>query len=88
MQKRKGRKEIYFRPLYDFLCKYGHCNFDVMYCYFERRTMGVSTEKTNNSFWTLICTLFIFTKLYENIVLAKGEDIKYGTSGDVLNISV
>lgn len=50
--------------------------------------MGVSTEKTNNSFWTLICTLFIFTKLYENIVLAKGEDIKYGTSGDVLNISV
>ncbi|WAJ22338.1 DUF5677 domain-containing protein [Lacrimispora xylanolytica] len=69
-------EQTYFRPLYDFLCKYSHCSFDIMYCYFESENMSFSTEKVNGPFWALICTLFVFTKLYENIVLAKGEDIE------------
>lgn len=69
-------EQRYFRPLYDLLCKFSHCSFDIMYCYFESENMSFSTEKVNGPFWALICTLFVFTKLYENIVLAKGEDIE------------
>lgn len=69
------KEQKFFRPLYDYLCKFSHCNFDVMYCYFESENMSFTTEKVNNSFWALICTLFTFTKLFENIVLAKGEDL-------------
>jgi hypothetical protein len=69
-------EQKYFRPLYDFLCKFSHCSFDIMYCFFESENMSFSTEKVSWPFWTLICTLFVFTKLYENIVLAKGEDIE------------
>lgn len=69
-------EQRYFRPLYDFLCKFSNCSFDIMYCFFESENMSFSTEKVNGPFWALICTLFVFTKLYENTVLAKGEDIE------------
>ena len=65
----------YFRPLYAYLCKFSHCSFDVMHHYFESVNMSFSTEKVNSPFWTLICTLFVFTKLYENIVLEESEDL-------------
>jgi len=69
----KERK--FFRPLYNYLCKFSHCSFDVMHCYFKSESMSFTTEKVNSPFWALICTLFTFTKLYENIVLAQGEDL-------------
>ena len=70
---RLGKDKDYFYDFYDSLCNYAHCNYSIFPCYLADN--GTFTcEKETNPLLTRVMVLFVYTKLFENIVTIEGED--------------
>ena len=68
-----GKDRKYFVDLYDFLCKFAHCNFSTLYYYIDNNDR-YTCDNITNAYIARIIVLFIYTKLFENIVTVEGED--------------
>ncbi len=68
-----GKDKNYFYDLYDYLCNYAHCNFSTLYYYIDKKGL-YTCDNTVNEYLVRVIVLFIYTKLFENIVTVEGED--------------
>jgi len=68
-----GKDKNYFYSLYDYLCDYAHCNFSILNCYIDNHEQ-YTIEKATNSLLVRVLVVFIYTKLFENIVTVEGEE--------------
>lgn len=68
-----GKDRTYFYDLYAFFCNYAHCNYSIITNYLDEHEM-YTYQKTDNSSLVRILVLFVYTKLFENIVTVEGED--------------
>lgn len=72
-QMKLGKDKAYFYDLYAYLCDYAHCNFSTLACYLDDRHMFSVTEK-DNEYMARVLVLFVYTRIFENIVTIEGED--------------
>lgn len=72
-QLKLGKDKAYFYDLYAFFCNYAHCNYSVIPYYLDENEMFTYEKKDNYSL-VKILVLFVYTKLFENIVTVEGED--------------
>lgn len=72
-QLKLGKDKAYFYDLYAFLCNYAHCNYSVIPYYLDETEMFTYAKKDNYELAKTL-VLFVYTKLFENIVTVKGED--------------
>lgn len=68
-----GKDKKYFYELYDYLCDYAHCNFSTLYYYIDNQGR-YTCDNIVNEYLVRVIVLFIYTKLFENIVTVQGED--------------
>ncbi len=68
-----GKDKKYFYDLYDFLCDFAHCNFSTQYYYIDRHDQ-YTCDNVVNEYLVRVIVLFIYTKLFENVVTVDGED--------------
>ena len=68
-----GKDKGYFYDFYEFLCNYAHCNFSIISCYLDERE-SFTVDKVVNAYVVRILVIFVYTKLFEQIVTVEGED--------------
>lgn len=73
-QLKLGEDKRYFYELYEYLCNYAHCNYSVIECYLDKSNNIYTCELDKNSLLTRILTIFIFNKIFEQVVTVEGED--------------
>jgi hypothetical protein len=68
-----GKDETYFSDLYGFFCNYAHCNYSIIPYYLDEHDQ-FTYEKNDNYDMVFTLVLFVYTKIFENIVTVEGED--------------
>lgn len=68
-----GKDKRYFYDFYTFLCNYAHCNYSIIPYYLDEDGM-YTYRKHDNDYTVKILVLFVYTKIFENIVTVEGED--------------
>lgn len=68
-----GKDKSYFYDFYAFLCNYAHCNYSIIPYYTDEDGM-FTCDKKDNYYMIKILVLFVYTKLFENIVTVEGEE--------------
>jgi hypothetical protein len=68
-----GKDKAYFTDLYAYMCNYAHCNYSILICYLDEHESFTCTKKTNDLL-VRVLVLFVYTKIFENIVTVEGED--------------
>lgn len=72
-QMRLGKDKAYFFEFYDYLCNYAHCNYSILDCYLNENGL-FTCEKETNRLLVRVLVLFVYTKIFENVVTVEGED--------------
>lgn len=72
-QLKLGKDKKYFFDFYGYLCNYAHCNYSILSCYLDEEGL-FTCEKEVNGLLVRVLVLFVYTKIFENIVTVEGED--------------
>ena len=72
-QLKLGKDKSYFSDLYAYMCNYAHCNYSILACYLDEHGAYTCTKETNGLL-VRVLVLFVYTKIFENIVTVEGED--------------
>ncbi|WP_455718375.1 DUF5677 domain-containing protein [Anaerosporobacter sp.] len=68
-----GKDKSYFTDLYAYMCNYAHCNFSILACYINEHGAFTCSKETN-ALLVRVLVLFVYTKIFENVVTVEGED--------------
>lgn len=72
-QLKLGKDKKYYFELYDYLCNYAHCNYSILSCYLNEQGL-FSCDEEVNGLLARVLVLFVYTKIFENVVTVDGED--------------